>query len=209
VAKQPKGSGGGGTGGGGGGSPAPHKHGSPKTPVKHLPKKTLEKRRKAHEARVKTKAYKKSHAKAVLHERKLRKERKAVAPRLGLQYVLGQNNILDTCTATAVANSFYVATDIVPCDDDVLRLYSQCAKDFDHSIEGTLNAVMIYGFMGARPIISPTNRQNRRPGLILGVAHYNDPHTVVSIGDEWITWGGKVPACPICIEEVWHVGWLS
>lgn len=231
MSKQPKGSGGGGAGGGGGsgGGPpaggglghgtgkhhpaAPHKHGA-KSPHKHLTPKELRHRRKLHEARVKTKAYQKKHAAALKHAAKLRKERKtrtAIGPRLGLQYVLGQNDVLDTCTATAVANSFYVATGILPDDDDVLRLFAQTVRsvEFDTSIEGTLRAVMAYGFMGVRPIITPVSRRTNRPGLILGVSHYPEAHTVVGLDRKWITWGGEVDACPICIDEVWHVGWLS
>jgi hypothetical protein len=171
-----------------------------------LSPKELKKRRADHAKNIKTKAYKKHHAAAIKHERKVRK---AIGPRIPGNWILGFNDVEDTCIATAFANSLLVQTGYQVSDDVVLDVFKNTPE---LSLRGTIEALGYYTYDGWYPAYIFPSATIQAPGLIVavdgGARFEGRPHTVaVSYRYDWITWGGEIPPELGALEQAYYVGW--
>lgn len=131
--------------------------------------------------------------------------RKAIAPPLGTEWVLGMNDKFDTCLATGVANSLLATTGIRVSDQDVLA--------FDRLLDGVLDigfALIIareFGIgghllKGWRCVESGLNEQ----GALLGSKYLGEDHVVVWTEKGLVSWGGYVDEIQLD-GETWIPDW--
>lgn len=158
-----------------------------------------------------------------VHHRKVAKHHGGKVRRLarapaGDAWIIGGNDVLDTCAAVAVANSLLAATGWRVSDEDVLELYSCTAGDADEgaTIAATLEAASVHGLGGYFPVAwQPAWRHPVMPdprgtaGLILGI-QLEEPHAVAMTPDgRLVTWGAAIPAAPWLplADEAWEIRW--
>lgn len=135
---------------------------------------------------------------AVLHQPKPRKAPKQGKKRRGLAgapvaggWLLGGNDVLDTCVAVAVANHRLWATGRAWTDAEIVALAGAGQR-----LEDVLEA--------AGCEFWPVEPDDGWP-LVLGV-DLPGPHAVFGFGEAWVSWGGLIRPVGV-VEEAWWVEW--
>jgi hypothetical protein len=134
--------------------------------------------------------------------KKPEKARKAIASRAGDAWILGQNDELETCSVTAIANSLRHALGVLTPDDEIASF----GESLD--IARAMRMVMMFGLAGqqlARASLVPF----MRPGCVTGMMIPDGPHAALYLGhDTWASWGGAVQLDDgLVIEEIWQLDW--
>jgi hypothetical protein len=171
-------------------------------PVKHLSAKALASRtaKQRHTVAAKLAAAKKA-GKVPKSATTLRKPRKLSRSSIDGSWILGDNDVNDSCVAVAIANSHWLSTGIRPTEGEVLTL---CQIVNSMSISDGLEVLADLGLGGVRPKDFYLVEADLLPGLILGIGQ----HTVAADFDGVITWGHKVPVTrKLYIEEAWLIEW--
>jgi hypothetical protein len=132
------------------------------------------------------------------------KRRGLAGPATGGGWVLGGNDMHDTCAAAAIANSLLLATEIRAADEEIIAF----GEGLD--LEDALGMAAERGLAGVRLArFGPAGFGETWAGLILGI-DLPGPHAVLTLGDDWVTWGrrcamGAFPGA--VVEEAWEVRW--
>jgi hypothetical protein len=133
-----------------------------------------------------------------------RKHRRLVAPRgfLVSRWIMGYNDVADTCVAAAIANSMLLCTGESMSEGNILSL-AQATEGA--SIQAGLSVLYEMGLChGYYPVYK------RIPGFVAGVQLPEGPHALTFGNSGVITWGDEVALgrhMDPLIEEAWLIDW--
>jgi|SRR5215472_274647 len=122
-------------------------------------------------------------------------------------WVTGCNELMPTCSATAVANHLFAAMDYEAAEFEVYGLHRKAGGDEGATIESVLEAVSCYG-LGPYKLrrFFRTDQDVIICGLVVGINLPHGRHAVLSHPAGMVTWGQVVPweGEP---EEAWALEW--